>query len=131
MCIRDRWEYAARAGQKTVYAGSGNEEEVGWYCRNSEIQTQPVKQKKANDWKLYDLSGNVWEWVWDWYGNYEEKKQRDPVGPPKVDAGAADRVVRGGGWHADAGWLRVAFRNRSTPGFRDRDLGFRLVRSYP
>jgi formylglycine-generating enzyme required for sulfatase activity len=125
------WEYAARAGQKTVYAGSGNAEEVGWYSGNSESQTHPVKQKKANDWKLYDLSGNVWEWVWDWYGEYQEKEQRDPVGPPKADAIVANRVVRGGGWYDVAWRLRVAYRSRFAPGNRYLIQGFRLVRSYP
>jgi formylglycine-generating enzyme required for sulfatase activity/beta-phosphoglucomutase-like phosphatase (HAD superfamily) len=125
------WEYAARAGQKTVYAGSGNAEEVGWCDGNSRLQTHPVKQKKANEWKLYDLSGNVWEWVWDWYGDYQEKEQRDPVGPPKVDASAAYRVVRGGGWGSDAWGVRVANRARNAPGDRYVNQGFRLVRSYP
>ena len=125
------WEYAARAGQKTVYAGSGNAEEVGWYSGNSGNQMHPVKQKKANEWKLYDMSGNVWEWVWDWYGEYQEKEQRDPVGSPKVDASEAYRVVRGGGWNGDARRLRVAYRDWNAPGNRIRNRGFRLVRSYP
>ncbi len=125
------WEYAARAGQKTVYAGSGNADEVGWYRAIIGYQTQPVKQKKANEWKLYDLSGNVWEWVWDCYGNYEEKERRDPVGPPPVYTSVVSRVVRGGGWNDGARWMRVAYRSRYAPGDRDRDRGFRLVRSYP
>ena len=125
------WEYAARAGQKTVYAGSGDADEVGWYSGNSKNQTHPVKKKKANEWKLYDLSGNVWEWVWDWHVEYEEKEQRDPVGPPKADASVAIRVVRGGGWYDGAGWMRVADRGRDAPGIRVRSRGFRLVRSYP
>ena len=125
------WEYAARAGQKTVYAGSGNAEEVGWHSGNSGNQTHPVKNKKANDCKLYDLSGNVWEWVWDWYGEYEEKEHRDPVGPPNADASGADRVVRGGGWSSGAGGMRVANRSGGAPGDRSLYLGFRLVRSYP
>ncbi len=125
------WEYAARAGQKTVYAGSGKADEVGWYSGNSKGQTHPVKQKNANDWKLYDLSGNVWEWVWDWYGDYQEKEQRDPVGPPKADASDAARVVRGGGWGYGAGGMRVANRGGYAPGYRLGAQGFRLVRSYP
>jgi len=125
------WEYAARAGQKTVYAGSGNADEVGWHVGNSGGQTHPVKQKNANDWRLYDLSGNVWEWVWDWTGYYEENEQRDPVGPPKADGSGANRVVRGGGWSVDAGGMRVAFRDGDAHFVRLQNLGFRLARSYP
>lgn len=122
------WEYAAKAGQRSVYAGSGNAEEVGWYIGNSGSQTHPVKKKQANKWMLYDMSGNVMEWVWDFDGQYEENEQRDPVGPIGV---FAQRVVRGGSWNHDAWGLRVSNRIRGQPSYRARDQGFRLVRSYP
>jgi formylglycine-generating enzyme required for sulfatase activity len=94
-------------------------------------QTQPVK-KKANDWKLYDLSGNVWEWVWDWYqDHYEAQAQKNPQGPPKPSGDAANRVVRGGGWSYDARRMRVANRGGFAPGYRGQGQGIRLVRSYP
>src|SRR5689334_10128400 len=61
------WEYAAKAGQNTWYAGSNNHTEVAWTEQAFYAQTHPVAQKKPNAWGLYDLSGNVWEWVWDLY----------------------------------------------------------------
>lgn len=125
------WEYAARAGQRSVYSGSSSAEEVGWYYGNSGSQTHSVKKKKANEWGLYDLTGNVWEWVWDWYADHDAKEQRDPVGPPKLEAGAVLRVVRGGGWSRDTEGVRVAIRARRVPNGRYQDQGFRLVRSFP
>ena len=126
------WEYAARAGRMTVYAGSEKADEVGWYRDNSGHQTHPVKQKKANDWNLHDMSGNVWEWVWDLYGyrRYEEKEQRDPVGPPKATAGGAARVMRGGSVGGNLSEMGVARRYGDAPNGRYRTRGFRLVRSY-
>lgn len=122
------WEYAARAGAVSEYAGGEQIDEVAWYDRNAGKQTQPVGLKAANAWLLKDMSGNVWEWVWDWYTeNYKGAGRRDPIGP---DSGSR-RVVRGGAWNYDAEYARVADRFGNEPGDRDNNVGFRLARSFP
>ena len=124
------WEYAARADEGTVYAGSNKAEDVAWFSENSKGETHEVKSKEKlpNQWGLYDLSGNVWEWVWDEYGLYKAESSKNPVGPL---LGGSLRVVRGGSWLNGAGGVRVANRSWNEPGYRDGILGFRLVRSYP
>ncbi|MDX2072556.1 MAG: SUMF1/EgtB/PvdO family nonheme iron enzyme [Haliscomenobacter sp.] len=122
------WEYAAQGGQQSKgfeYAGSNNVDEVAWYSKNSGNKTQPVGQKQANELGLYDLSGNVCEWCWDWYGNYRNIARKDPHGP---DTGP-DRVHRGGSWFDSALSVRVAFRLNYDPGKRIINIGFRLARA--
>lgn len=122
------WEYAARADTATDYSGSQQIDDVAWYERNAGQQTQPVGKKAANPWHLKDMSGNVWEWVWDFYKeNYKGAGRRDPMGP---EAGSK-RVIRGGAWNYDAEYARVADRFGNEPGDRDKNVGFRLARSYP
>jgi formylglycine-generating enzyme required for sulfatase activity len=122
------WEYAARAGQKTEYAGSNQVDEVAWLYSNSGGQTHPVAKKRPNAWGLYDLSGNVWEWVWDWYGgSYDSAAKENPTGPQ----GGSERVVRGGSWFHDAEDARVADRRGFAPSLRVSLVGFRLARSNP
>ena len=83
-------------------------------------------QKKPNAWGLYDMSGNVWEWVWDVHEDYpEETLLVDYEGPDRISY----RTERGGSWWVSAGGVRIANRGDSTPGVRITDLGFRLVRS--
>ena len=100
---------------------------MAWFDGNSESSTHAVKGKKPNQWGLYDLSGNVYEWVWDQYGTYAASSQKDPIGP-LLDG--SPRVLRGGSWVNVAGSVRVAYRLRVAPGNRIRFVGFRLARSY-
>jgi formylglycine-generating enzyme required for sulfatase activity len=123
------WEYGARAGATTAYSfGDAAEQldEYAWYWENSDKQTHPVGQKRANDWGLYDMYGNVWEWVQDWYeGNYYQRSpEQDPAGPPS----GSNRVVRGGSWYDGARYCRSAYRVDGYPGARDSHVGFRLLR---
>jgi len=122
------WEYAARSGgKKEKYAGGDDIDIVAWHGSNSGGKTHPVKQKKPNGLGLYDMSGNVWEWVQDWYDkNYYENTPKDnPKGP---DSGLF-RVNRGGGWYYSAGHLRNSHRDDYTSDSRSYDLGFRLAGS--
>ena len=122
------WEYAAGADQSYEYAGSDKVDLVAWYSENAEGKTHPVKIMQANTWFLHDLSGNVWEWVWDRYKNkYAEASSDDPMGPDPSKGG--NRVLRGGSYGLVAAYGRVTFRGGSAPSKRDRDFGFRLARS--
>ena len=85
-----------------------------------------MSQKRPNGFGLYDMHGNVWEWCWDWYGEgyYNQSAVDDPTGP----AGAAYRVIRGGGWSDGPRDARSAIRVRYTPDGRNSLLGFRVAR---
>jgi formylglycine-generating enzyme required for sulfatase activity len=118
------WEYAARAG--TTSARYGSLDQVAWHPFNSDSKTHPVKGKDPNAWGLYDMLGNVWEWVSDWYGPYKAQAVVDPPGPVKGLNG--DRVIRGGGWE----WnprpgVHVSARDGSLPLDRHEDIGFRCA----
>ena len=120
------WEYAARGGEGHVYSGSDTPSDVGWSNENSGSKTHAVGGKAPNAYGLYDMSGNVWEWVWDVYGS-TLPGGRDPHGP---EAGSK-RVLRGGAWGYTARYLRVAYRNGGNPDNRNHNLGFRLARTSP
>jgi formylglycine-generating enzyme required for sulfatase activity len=121
------WEYAARGGNsKLIYSGSNLIRNVAWYYYNSGSKTHPVGQKKANELGLYDMSGNVWEWCADWFGDYSSGAQTNPKGPSSGDY----RVLRGGSWNDDARFCRVSRRDAGTPSFRLDNRGFRVARQF-
>ena len=123
------WEYAARGGQSYKYAGSDTVDAVAWYYTNSNGQAHDVCGKQANGYGLCDMSGNVWEWVWDWYDSdyYSSSPTVDPQGPTS----GSGRVRRGGGWGGGARSVRASERNSYGPTGTGNDLGFRLVRISP
>ncbi len=110
-------------------------DDVAWYTENSEDKTHPVGQKAPNELGLCDVSGNLWEWCWDWHESdyYAVSPSNDPVGPglPESDRGnwGRSRVRRGGSWHEDADVLRIAYRSYDGPEYRSHANGFRVVRT--
>ena len=123
------WEYAARAGDDTTnartWSGTKVEDDLGTYAWfGGSNGTSEVGKKDPNAWGLYDMSGNVWEWCWDWYGDYSDGSVSDPHG----GSSGASRVARGGSWNDGAGHCTVSRRIYFVPNFRSYDLGFRLVR---
>jgi formylglycine-generating enzyme required for sulfatase activity len=124
------WEYACRANTSGRYYFGDEPDSVGdyaWYGKNSKGKTHPVGQKKPNSWGVYDMHGNVWEWVQDWYAkdHYEKSPESDPVGP----SSGVTRVLRGGSWHGRIRGLRSSCRNWARPDYQNSDIGFRLARS--
>ncbi|MCI5138648.1 MAG: formylglycine-generating enzyme family protein [Candidatus Electrothrix sp. AR1] len=138
------WEYAARAGSKTIYFWGDNLEkapEYAWFnmehadlhiwfpvgaLNKKENFPHPVGQKKPNAWGLYDMAGNVWEWVNDRYSAtyYQNSPKVDPTGPQNGEV----RCFRGGSWYGSAMNLRSAYRGLNVPTHRSDSLGFRVVR---
>jgi formylglycine-generating enzyme required for sulfatase activity len=124
------WEYVARAGTTTHWSFGDSESQLGrytWYDGNAKRQTHPVGQLQPNPWGLYDMHGNVYEWVQDWYGKYASDTAVDPAGP----SSGSVRVDRGGSWGSTARNCRSALRFLGAPGGRVDDLGFRLLREGP
>jgi formylglycine-generating enzyme required for sulfatase activity len=127
------WEYACRAGTATRYSLGDDESKLGdyaWYADNSDWKTHPVGQKKPNPWGLYDMHGNVWEWVQDcWHSDYNGAPTDGSAWVVACKYAGADRVFLGGSWLYYARFCRSASRYHLAPGgFRPSNLGFRILR---
>ncbi|MCL2154652.1 MAG: InlB B-repeat-containing protein [Leptospirales bacterium] len=128
------WEYAARGGngspENYTYSGSNDPDEVAWYNQNSSSQTHPVGGKKPNGLGIYDMSGNVSEWCWDWFdaGYYNISPLLNPPGPTS----GAERIRRGGNWNNAAATIRPVARTSYIPAPASLQsnwvVGFRIVR---
>ncbi|MEM9457324.1 MAG: formylglycine-generating enzyme family protein [Myxococcota bacterium] len=122
------WEYAARADTRTAYsfgADASKLDNYAWYSKNSDGRVHEVASKTANTWGLYDMHGNVWEWIWDWHGEYPSKT-------PSGYRGSQDdrsRVLRGGSFYFWPENLRSAFRDDLPPTKPCVDVGLRCARS--
>ena len=126
------WEVAARAGAETDYpSGDGLAalRQVGWYSGNADNETHPVAKKKPNAWGIYDMHGNVLEWVEDSYDEdfykSSDAKRKDPVNR----SDSPYRGLRGGSWSNDARYVRSSLRSGWKPGRRGSNVGFRLART--
>jgi hypothetical protein len=124
------WEYSARAGKNTIYSFGNTDDNLkdyAWYDENSKERTHPVGQKLPNDWGLYDMMGNVWEWCEDWYDEdyYKFTPENDPQGPLEGEF----KVFRGGAWNKGGDRCRLSRRSNGSPNSNINRLGFRLVRS--
>jgi len=123
-----QWEYAAKGGNGTsmnyTYSGSNTVKNVAWYKGNSKNKTHEVGKKAPNGLGLYDMSGNVREWCWDWYGNYSREAQTDPMGA----SWGSSRVRRGGGWGDYKVSVRSVTRYNENPYLKEDEVGFRVVR---
>lgn len=115
------WEYAARAG--STGETYGPLDEIAWYKGNGGGKTHPVGQKKPNDFGLYDMLGNVWQWCQGWFGPYPNHPVTDPQGEPTGDK----HPTRGGCYYCDAVHERAARRNRDLEDHSSRSIGFRIV----
>jgi formylglycine-generating enzyme required for sulfatase activity len=126
------WEYAARGCNAGIcdsyeYSGSDTIENVAWYADNSSSKTHAVGTKLANGLGLYDMSGNVREWCYDWYGNYPSNTSTTPAVNPTGAGSSVNRVNRGGSWLLSADRSRAANRDRNLPSYSSYNYGFRLV----
>jgi formylglycine-generating enzyme required for sulfatase activity len=120
------WEYAARGGVYSkgfIFSGSNKLNEVAWNAYNSKNGTSTVKTKLPNELGLFDMSGNVWEWCADWFGEYDHS----PVVNPQGALTGSDRVIRGGSWFYDYDSCAVSCRKNHFPNSTSDRIGFRLA----
>ncbi len=121
-----QWEYAARAGRGGRYFFGDDAAQLGnyaWYSGSHPGKLQPVAQKQPNPWGLYDMYGNVMEWVSDFYDTLPSAAVTQPTGPEKGDT----RILRGGCWTSDARQCRSAYRIRVAPDSKGPCTGFRVI----
>ena len=121
------WEYAARSAQDGFYGGHESAAQTAWFGDNSNQKLHTIGSLAPNAWGIYDMCGSVWEWVWDFYGDYTRDFQTDPYGPEFGDY----RVRRGGSWFNGPDSVRVGTRLREKPRNHFSLIGFRLVRTLP
>ena len=120
------WEYAAIGGKKsngTMFSGSASITEVGWCTLNSNSTTHDVATLAPNELGIYDMTGNVNEWCYDWYSRYSSAAQTNPSGPTTGTA----KVYRGGSWDDGARLCRVTYRYSRELGYKASTIGFRLA----
>jgi formylglycine-generating enzyme required for sulfatase activity len=123
------WEYACQAGEKHTYCGGENLNELAWYAANSGSKVHAVGQKEANAWELYDMSGNVMEWVEDCYHDNYSGAPKD--GSAWVYSECTSRVFRGGAWRLKANLARATDRDSASPSENLYVFGFRVARTLP
>jgi sulfatase modifying factor 1 len=126
------WEYAAKGGpyiaevsSKAFYAGSENPDKYAWYSKNSNDMTHPVGEKLPNPLGLYDMAGNVWQFVWDSYGEYPD----DPQINPGENRDGKTQLDRGGSFYNSVNYLRSSIRDYSMQGGTGFNIGFRMARN--
>lgn len=123
------WEYAARGGNESngyMYSGSNSIDEVGFYKGNSMSMSHPTGSKKPNELRIYDMSGNVWEWCWDWYTN---SYRSDPETNPRGVEFGVERCRRGGSWGQISKSARSSNRLGTPPELKFNYVGLRLVKN--
>lgn len=122
------WEYSCRAGTSTRFASGDHEASLahlGWYDENSGLNLHPVGQRSPNQWGLYDMHGNIYEWCNDWFGRYPQSECTNPLGP----TAGTERVVRGGSYEDSVRNCRSAARGSTGPLVASPKIGFRIVRT--
>ena len=122
------WEYACRAGGHGEYCGGNEVGPLAWTSVNSGASINQVATRKPNAWGLYDMSGNVWEWVQD---TYHPNYQGAPDDGSAWEAGGSQRVLRGGSWYFVQQYARATSRGYIDPTSKLRNIGFRLARTLP
>ncbi len=126
-----QWEYAARGGKYSkgyMYSGSNKIKKVAWYWDDSQREEHPVSNLLPNELGIHDMSGNVYEWCYDWYeATYSTENQENPEGPENEKSKLFRRVIRGGSWATTKNFCRVTNRDSGNPNLGTSTSGFRIV----